>query len=183
MITKEANEVADSLLYGFLIDSSPQWKKLPRPVKHQLMKRLGEKNYNNIHNPRLYEDLDRLWNARRKLKEQDILDRAKLATKVECAICLETYDGNDKVTTLMCGHKFCSKCIFQHVHRLGENATCPLCRRNVFHLDTPPTTWSTSVPTISEDVLTSVVSLDRLRKKRQLERMKKRQRKRETEST
>lgn len=178
MITKGANEVADVLLYVFSGgDPTPQWKKLDRPVKQQLMKRLGEKNYNNIHDPRLYEDLDRLWNTRRLLKEQDIVDRSKLAKKVECAVCLETYDGDDKVTTLMCGHKFCSNCIFQHVHHLGEDAACPLCRRNVFDLDTPPTTSSTSVPTISEDVLTSVVLLDRLRKKRQLQRKNRRERK------
>jgi len=175
MISNGANEVAHVLLYVFSGgDPTPQWKKLPRPVKHQLMKELGEKNYNNIHDPRLYQDLECLWNARRKLKEQEIVDRSTLATKVECAVCLETYDGsNDKVTTLMCGHKFCSKCIFQHIYRLGENAACPLCRRNVFQLDTPPTTSSMRLPTISELVL------DRLRKKRQLERMRKRQRKRE----
>jgi hypothetical protein len=181
MITKGTNEVADVLLNVFLAgDPRPQWKKLPRPVKRELMNRLGEKNYNNIHDPRLYQDLDRLWNARRKLKEEDIVDRAKLATKVECAVCLETYDGGDKVTTLMCGHKFCSKCILNHMHRLGEYAACPLCRRNVFDLDTPSTSSLTSVSRISEDDLTSVVLLDRLRKKRQLERMKKRQRKRES---
>lgn len=178
MITKGANEVADVLLYVFSSgDPTPQWKKLARPVKQQLMKKLGEKNYNNIHDPRLYQDLDRMWNARRKLKEQDIRDQAKQVAEVECAVCLETYDGGDKVTTLMCGHKFCSKCIFQHMHRLGEDAACPLCRRNVFQLDTPSSTSSMGLATMSEDVLTS---LDRLRKKRQFERMKKRQRKRES---
>ena len=180
MITKGTNEVADVLLHVFLGgDPRPQWKKLPRPVKRELMNRLGEKNYNNIHDPRLYQDLDRLWNARRKLKEEDIVDRVKLEAKVECAVCLETYDGGDKVTTLMCGHKFCSKCILNHMHRLGEDAACPLCRRNVFDLDTPPTTSSTR-GTLSEHVVRSEEILDRLRKKRQLERMRKRQRKRET---
>lgn len=183
MITKGTTEVADVLLNVFCGEGlTPQWKKLGRPVKRELMNRLGEKNYNNIHDPRLYQDLDRRWNATRRLKEEDIVDKAKCATNVECAVCLETYDGHGKVTTLMCGHKFCSKCIFQHVNRLRENAACPLCRSNVFDLDTPPTTSLTSVSRISEDDLTPEVLLDRdrLRKKRQLERMKKRQRKRES---
>jgi len=173
MITNGANAVADSLLYGVHIDSPPQWKRLPRAVKQQLMKKLGEKNYNNIHDPRLYQDLDRLWKEKKEVKEKDIIDRVKLVTKVECAVCLETYDGNDRVTSLMCGHKFCSKCVFQHIHRLGERAGCPLCRRNIFYLGTPPTISSTIVPTISE------VVLDRLRKKRQLQRKNRRERKRE----
>ena len=180
MITEGAHEVAETLLNGFLNDTCPKWTKMPRLVKHQLMKNLGEKNYNNIHDPRLYEDLDRIWNGIKEAKEKDIVDREKLAAKVECAVCLETYDGNDKVTTLMCGHKFCSKCIFQHIQRLEGNTCCPLCRRNVFHLDTP-----LSVTVASNNISDgddAHDTLDRLRNKRRIQRMNKRKRKREEES-
>ena len=44
MNTKGVNEVAEFLLYGYLCDSMPGWKKLPRAVKHMLMKKLGEKH-------------------------------------------------------------------------------------------------------------------------------------------
>lgn len=176
MITKGANEVAEVLLYGSCgEDHVPRWKKLPRPVKQQLMKKLGEKNYNNIHDPRLYQELDRRWSSRMKLKEQDIVEQAKLVAKVECSICLETYDGNDKVSTLMCGHKFCSTCIFQHIERLGGHACCPLCRRNVFHFDTCNEPSSSG----GSGVLYMENALNRKRAKRQIERRIKRQRKRE----
>jgi hypothetical protein len=198
MIAKGANEVADILLYG-LGDPAPQWKKLARPVKQQLMKRLGEKNYNNIHDPRLYEDLDRLWKEKKETKEKDIIDRMKLVTKVDCAVCLETYDCNDSVTTLMCGHKFCSKCVFEHIHRLGESACCPLCRRNVFDILPPLIVPTTRVIYTGRDTQQQVVYgevvlmrdtvdrmqrisediVDRLRRKRQLQRKKKRERKRQ----
>ena len=182
MNTKGVNEVAEFLLYGYLCDSMPEWKKLPRAVKHKLMKKLGEKSYTNIHDPMLYEDLDRIWNARKNMKEDDIRDRANLSNKVECSVCLETYDGNDKVTTLMCGHKFCSNCIFQHIHRHRDDAKCPLCRRYVFQMDTHVVpSWSgTGVfHEGEEDVELANLELDRKRVKRQYERKRRRERKRE----
>lgn len=181
MNTKPTDAVARIIVHGLSPGYTPEWKKLPRDVKTNLMMRLGEKKYNNIHDPRFYQDLERCWQQEQEILKRYIEVGAKQTSKFDCPICFESYTSDDKTTTLMCGHKFCTRCIMTNIHRCG--ATCPLCRRNVFHLDTPPTTWSTSVPTISEDVLTSVVLLDRLRKKRQLERMKKRQRKRETEST
>ena len=86
MITNGTDEVAEVFLHGYLCNTIPRWKILPRPVKHKLMKKLGERNYNNIHDPRLYEDLDRIWKARKDMKDKDIIDRANLAVKVECAV-------------------------------------------------------------------------------------------------
>jgi len=174
-----ANEVAYVLLHVFCEgDPTPQWKKLPRQVKDQLMKTLGEKNYNNIHDPRLYKELDRLWNSRKNLKEQEIIDRAKLSAKVECAICMETYDGDGKVTTLLCGHKFCSMCILQHM-RTTYRPQCPMCRRDVFDLE--PVVVPVPEPTVHvrEEDLDVAIALERKREKRRLERRTKRMHRRE----
>jgi len=182
MNTKGVNEVADFLLYGYLCESNPGWKNLPREVKHNLMKKLGEKNYRNIHDPRLYEDLDRIWKGRKDAKEVVIRDRANLSNKVECSVCLETYDGSDKVTTLMCGHKFCSKCIFQHIHRHRDDARCPLCRRDIFQMDTHAPSWGGTGVFREEESTVDIANLelDRKRVKRQNERKRRRERKRES---
>jgi hypothetical protein len=174
MNNKGANEVTVSLLLdGSLNDSSPQWKKLPRVVKQQLMQKLGAKNYNNIHDPRLYQDLDRVWKARKEVKETDIRDRAKLADKVECSICMETSDFGGKVTTLMCGHKFCTPCVLQHIQYSGSQCSCPLCRGSVFNYRVP------IAPNRVETFITETENhmvLERKREKRRFERWSKRQR-------
>ena len=179
MITNNATQLADALFHAVgREDVPPQWKKMPRPVKQQLMKKLEEKKYNNIHDPRFYQELDRMWHARRRLKEKDIADSVKLATKVDCPICLETYDGADKVSTLMCGHKYCSKCLFEHIHRLHESACCPLCRRNVFM--TAPHTPTPNHETIPDREL---LLRSRIQHKRRLERRNKRARKKENKNS
>ena len=111
--------------------------------------------------------------------------------KVECAICYETYNLTERVTTLMCGHKFCTRCILQHMWMQGFNTQCPLCRATVFSLDDEPPTTTTQ-PTNSLQVLQSVSrsvtedmvdgALERKREKRRLQRKMKRQRKREEEN-
>lgn len=47
--------------------------------------------------------------------------------KMECAICLERIDRQD-VTSLLCGHLFCSKCI---KYSLQQYKVCPLCKAPV----------------------------------------------------
>ncbi|XP_055298588.1 uncharacterized protein LOC129566563 [Sitodiplosis mosellana] len=46
---------------------------------------------------------------------------------MECAICLERMD-NQEVSSLLCGHLFCSKCI---KYSLEECKVCPLCKAPV----------------------------------------------------
>lgn len=185
MITNGTDEVAEVFLHGYLCNTIPRWKILPRPVKHKLMKKLGERNYNNIHDPRLYEDLDRIWKARKDMKDKDIIDRANLAVKVECAVCMETYDDrNDNVTRLMCGHKFCTRCVMHHISHSGHNACCPLCRHSVFAdsvqtRDDEPV--EVEVHVHEAGVPMNLVGI-RTREKRRLERMRKRQRKKENKN-
>lgn len=56
-----------------------------------------------------------------------------LATELEgaseCPICLQDLLGSDILVELLCEHKYHTHCISEW---LGENNTCPLCRREVF---------------------------------------------------
>ena len=180
MITKGANDILSDVLLGrnYGRDNVPQWKKLPRPVKHQLMTKIGGKTiYNNIHDPRLYQDLDRMWNSITKFKEQEIVDRTKLASKVECSICLETHDIDGKVTTILCGHKFCSSCILTHIYARGTETCCPMCRSSLFYNNEVRTTWDDEEPHVHVSTpLTAEEVTERKRKKRQDERRAKRER-------
>ena len=108
----------------------PHWDRLPGVIKRELCI-LTKKSYNFVHDPKFYMTLTDIW-------EKNI-DKRTTVTQVECAVCLDTYklDGKDQVTTLMCGHHFCSKCIFREMAgRLASrsvlNVCCPLCRANVF---------------------------------------------------
>lgn len=59
---------------------------------------------------------------------------------IECVECLETrqLDGKNKITTLLCGHHFCTACILKRIAR--QLSCCPVdtCRSCVF--ETPGTT-------------------------------------------
>ena len=48
----------------------------------------------------------------------------------ECPICLETFQGNDKVKVLPCGHVFHEKCASSWI--VDVRGVCPLCRQGVF---------------------------------------------------
>ena len=107
--------------------------------------------------------------------------------KVECAICLETYNITDHVTRLMCGHKFCSRCILRYMWTHGLDTQCPMCRASVFGErvfaldDVSPTTHTTTqsrVDTLQQGDNNIDAAVERKREKRRLERMRKRQRKR-----
>jgi hypothetical protein len=166
--------LAKDLLYCSMIE--PQWTKLPRTVKHALCK-LMRKSYNNIHDPNFYTALHTMWYTNRMFQEKVM--REHNTPRFDCSICFETVplrpqgrhcEGRDqiKVTTLMCGHNFCSQCIFKHIdcriHTDG-NTSCPMCRANVFK---PPVI----VPGVQEDL--EVTNKKRIR--RQQERWTKRQR-------
>jgi len=134
--------LANDLLYGSI--NEPDWTKLPRTVKHALCK-LMRKSYNNIHDPNFYTALHAMWNTNKNFQAKEMI--SDITPRFECSICLETVpllptqlmgsEGRDKrkVTTLMCGHHFCSQCIFKHIacriHTDG-NTSCPMCRANVF---------------------------------------------------
>ena len=54
--------------------------------------------------------------------------KEKLAKNLECAICLDAYDG-PKV--LICQHSYCKKCLEKMVFKFGRvsKITCPECRK------------------------------------------------------
>ena len=175
MLTNNSNFkwVSQSLVQ---FGSKPEWKLMCRPVKKLLLKQLGEKRYNNIHDPRFYQDLETRWQASKEFFADVLLhDQAN----VECAVCLETYKVTDKVTTLMCGHKFCSSCILQHMCRHGGETQCPLCRKGVFCFDVYD---NVRMPLHQEENVVVDVAVQRKREKRRLERMRKRQRKKENKN-
>ena len=48
----------------------------------------------------------------------------------ECPICLETFQRDDKVKVLPCGHLFHEKCAASWI--VDVRGICPLCRQGVF---------------------------------------------------
>lgn len=48
----------------------------------------------------------------------------------ECPICLETFQGDEKVKVLPCGHLFHEKCAASWI--VDVRGVCPLCRQGVF---------------------------------------------------
>lgn len=50
-----------------------------------------------------------------------------ITKKNECPICFVPIETTGHVTT-KCGHRFCLKCLLQH---LNNNNNCPLCRTNI----------------------------------------------------
>lgn len=164
--------VTKIIMYGLSSGFTPEWKKLPRSVKTKLLVSLGEKKYSNIHDPRFYQYLERRWQEEKQSQKLYIEVGVKQTSKFDCSICYETYTFDDKTTTLMCGHKFCTRCIMTNIHRCGSGSTCPLCRRNVFDLEQPELM---NVGRLTEEE----IGLERKRAKRRLERKTKRERKRE----
>ena len=168
MLTDKSNfkGVSQTLLQ---FGAKPAWKLLCRPVKKLLLKQVGEKKYNNIHDPRFYQDLETQWQSSRDFLIDVLLRQEE---KVECAICMNTYKVTGKVTTLMCGHTFCTSCTLQHMYLHGNEAQCPLCRQHVYEFELD------QEDSVTEETVEHMV-LQRKREKRRLERMKKRQRKKE----
>lgn len=117
-------EVATQLLYCTI--EEPRWSSLPNQVKHELCK-ISRTDYKNIHDNTFYVNLGKTWN---RIRAQHSMERC---LTIECAICIDKHklNGKDQVTTLMCGHSFCSSCIFRHIGT-SNRPTCPMCRQCVF---------------------------------------------------
>ena len=157
---KIVQNCGQTMLYETAIE--PQWTKLPKPIKRQLSMLVGMSS-NLIHDPRFYETLHSVWSERRK-KQSPIT--------IDCAICLDTFnlDGKDKVTTLLCGHSFCTSCMLNHMNCYHLNGpSCPMCRSSIF--DSLHSNISRSVTDDTEQ--------NRKRLKRQRERWLRRQKKKQ----
>ena len=158
----------------------PCWTKLPKPIKRALCKCVFM-DFGLIHDKRFYERLHSTWTDARTYKLEK---QSSNSPCIECSICLDTYklDGKDKVTTLLCGHKFCTKCIFRYiVGRLCDNSvsehtstppSCPMCRSNVFK---PPTSERVRAEQCAQAQAVRVFT-EKKRARRQRERRAKRQR-------
>lgn len=155
---EEYSYTAFHMLYRGMIE--PDWESLPGVVKRELC-RIVRWPYNILtHDPeRFYGHLHKVWRKANKEGKSSV-------ENVDCAVCLDTYklDGKDKVTTLMCGHHFCSRCIFRHIESHRERSSCPLCRANVFQVPERVETENNE-------------ELETKRERRRLERWKKHQRK------
>ncbi|CAF1043464.1 unnamed protein product [Brachionus calyciflorus] len=46
---------------------------------------------------------------------------------LDCSICLESFNYDDKLKVLPCNHKYHAECIIQWVEK---NPSCPQCRRS-----------------------------------------------------
>ena len=97
---------------------------------------------------------------------------------LECTICLESrpIDGANHTSTLLCGHHFCSQCIFKHIHTRGDNASCPMCRSHIFHT-------TNTIPIQTQQTTNPIIPNNRIQIRRQHERWTKRQRKRLNQTT
>lgn len=164
----EYSQMADCLLDGYST-TQPRWHTLSRNVKHALLARLGIDKYRNIHDPVFYQDLDRTWTKR----QEDSKD-SKEKEVIECSICLDTYDIGGKVTTLLCGHTFCTNCVMGHISHHFECTSCPLCRANIFEAPTPPPEKNDE----NSRIETNITYTGAKAQKRKMERFNKRQRKR-----
>jgi len=62
------------------------------------------------------------------------VSRTSRAVSQSCHICLETFEDDDAVTPLLCGHVFHENCISEWLRRSN---VCPLrCEDHVLHLST-----------------------------------------------
>ena len=115
-----------NLLY--LSVKEPEWCTLHPQVKRELC-RLTRIPYNSINSDVFSKHNREIWKSRGGDKKAEV---------IECPVCYDTFnlDGKDKVTTLMCGHSFCSKCIFRHMRtQHTASVCCPMCRTNVYNTE------------------------------------------------
>lgn len=110
----------------------PQWTKLSKPIKRALCT-LVNVTIDKMHCQTFYKKLRHEWliTSTERNKTPTTAEHICITPiNVECAICISTYqlDGKDKVTTLLCGHHFCTDCIFKHINVRGSQACCPMCR-------------------------------------------------------
>ncbi|WOK93628.1 E3 ubiquitin-protein ligase [Canna indica] len=75
-------------------------------------------------------DLEREHQVSITIRDQDsIIDLFLRPEDSECCICLSKYEDGAELHSLPCSHHFHSDCI---VKWLKINATCPLCKQNIF---------------------------------------------------
>ena len=116
------------------VDNEPHWTRLSKPIKRVLCT-LVDVPIGKIHCQTFYKKLHETWLDNTAVKSTTEEHNCSTTTSVECAICIETYQlgGSDKITTLLCGHHFCTDCIFKHIKTRGrDNVCCPMCRSNIF---------------------------------------------------
>ena len=156
-------------------ECEPCWTGLPKTIKRALCTAISVP-YNKVHDPSFYNKLHQEWT--RNKKNREMTRTTSQCISVECAICIDSYnlDGNDKITTLLCGHHFCSQCIFKHIQTRGFQASCPMCRSNVFQEHNTRSHDSQDFATDSERFEQMIV--DNKRTRRRQERRIKRERRR-----
>ena len=88
--------------------------------------------------------VSRLNTYKSKLLERNIKSRAltqKLRTTLvsaldtiqksdDCSLCLSKIDLKEPITTLECGHKFHSRCLYNYINKTHD-LRCPLCRASI----------------------------------------------------
>lgn len=62
-----------------------------------------------------------------EVAKSNVLKAEEAVLRMECAICLDRIEQQE-VSSILCGHLFCSKCIN---HTLKEYKVCPLCKTPV----------------------------------------------------
>ena len=171
------DDAAKALLYHSTIE--PTWTQLPKPIKLALCKRTNI-HLRFIHDKLFQHTLHDIWNKNYKHHVHSIT--RKNTIHLECSICLESrpIDGINHTSTLLCGHHFCSQCIFKHIHTRGDNASCPMCRSHIF----PTTNTNTNtIPIQTQQTTNTIIPNNRIQIRRQHERWNKRQRKRINQTT
>ena len=173
--TSTTQRIIDDAVNALLYHSTtePTWTQLHKPIKQALCKR-AHIHLRFIHDKLFQQTLHDIWNKNYKRHINSI--KQKNTIHLECSICLESrpIDGINHTSTLLCGHHFCSQCIFKHIHTRGDNASCPMCRSQIFHTTTPIQTQQTTNP---------IPPNNHIRLRRQHERWTKRQRKRLNQTT
>jgi len=118
----------------------PQWTTLSKTIKRALCVEINI-SFNQIHSESFYKKLHKIWTDNKKERipasKTRLLEMGNVPSpciSIDCAICIDTYklDGKDKVTTLLCGHHFCTQCIFKHIQTRGMEASCPMCRSSMY---------------------------------------------------
>eukprot|EP00878_Enallax_costatus_P023827 GHUV01025379.1.p1 GENE.GHUV01025379.1~~GHUV01025379.1.p1 ORF type:complete len:184 (+),score=60.34 GHUV01025379.1:889-1440(+) len=60
------------------------------------------------------------------------LDSIEDSNQPLCSVCLGSYKEGQLVTTLSCGHAYHRDCIYPWLLQQGRQATCPMCKAQVF---------------------------------------------------
>lgn len=76
----------------------------------------------SYYNQKKYKEFER------KLGRIDLERRNQEYVGLLCPICLEDFTPQTKVKLLVCGHKYCERCLSEW---LKTKTSCPICRQNV----------------------------------------------------